>query len=187
MKQIDCECLWPCSSCEGRWCVYNVFRNQLLQDMCFSLGSESFHSAYAVIQQRELSSKHCAGNPVWLMENFSVKCDLRPKLLRSVHKICKPLRFQKILAPSLFAQLTLLLICIELKCTEHCCPFATAVCDKFRRWTNIVINCNCLVHLAFWYNLNPFYQMQISMFLSGALNSIFDARSLSFAIHKVVC
>lgn len=55
--------------------VYNVFLNQLLQDMCFSLGSESFHSLYAVIQQRALSSKHCAGNPVWLMENFSMKCD----------------------------------------------------------------------------------------------------------------
>lgn len=131
--------------------VYYVFLNQLLQDMCFSHGSASFHSLYAVIQQRVFSFKHWAGNPVWLMENFSLKCDLRPKLLRSVHKICKPLCFQKHLAPSLFAQLTLLLICIQLKCTEHCCSFATAGCDKyrFRQWTNIVINCNCLVHLAF--------------------------------------
>jgi len=66
------------------------------------------------------------------MENLSLKGDLRPKLLRSVHKICKPLRFQKFLAPSLFAQLTLLLICIQLKCAEHYCAFATAVCDKYR-------------------------------------------------------
>lgn len=59
--------------------VYNVFPNQLLQDLPFSLGSESFHRLHAVTQQGAFSSKRCAGNPLCLRENLAMKCDLRPK------------------------------------------------------------------------------------------------------------
>lgn len=166
----------------GGRCVFNVSLNQLLQEM--------FLSWVRVIPQlMPWYSKECSPPStvleiqfgkwktfLWIVASDPNYSDLSPESSR--HFV-----FRSILPFPVCSGDS-----ASTHSSEHGCSSAPAAWEKwrFRHWTNTAINCNCLVHLAFWYNLNPFYQMQIPWFLSGALNSIFCAHSLSFAIHKVL-
>lgn len=178
MEQTDSEYLWPCSSWEGDVCLMSLWIS--CSRRCSSPGSESFHS--------HDTAECCPPSTVleiqfgkWKIFLWSVTSD--PNYSDLSPKSSRHFVFRSILPFP---------VCsggpASTHSSEHGCSSAPAAWEKwrFRHWTNTAINCNCLVHPAFWYNLNPFYQMQISGFLSGALNSIFCAHSLSFAIHKVL-